>query len=85
MQEKIKFFSDNEKSLLDSVKSTILNTYEKSENSSQKYIGKIAELEEEIQQLKINLKSKENELFSLKNTYETKLTYLNQSKAILDR
>ncbi len=85
MQEKVKFFSDNEKSLLDSVKSTILKTYEKSENSSQKYIGKISELEEQIQHLTINLKSKENELLSVKNTYETKLTNLNQSKAILDR
>ena len=85
MQNKIKFYSDNEKSLLESVKSTILKTYDKSQKFEEKNEKKISELEQVIVDLRIQLKSKEKELQSTKNMYETKISNINNMKILKEK
>ena len=76
MDEKLKFYSDNENSLLKSVQSTIFKSYERTEN-----LNKEKKLDEEnlvnkIKNLEANISLRENEIKTIKENYEKQLTEL---------
>ena len=77
MDSKIKFYADNENTLLESVKSTILKAYEKSGKSSEKYQKKISQLNQTIRNLQSQIKSKEDEMKDHKLSYENQISKLN--------
>jgi len=84
MENKIKFYSDNESNILNSVKSTIFKAYDKTQESNQKYNIQISELKDKIVELQKNLSIKENEIASLKVVLESKISNLNEQLSIKD-
>ncbi len=77
MDCKIKFYAENENTLLESVKTTILKAYEKSGKANEKYQKKISQLNQTIRNLQSQLKSKEDELNDYKLSSENQISKLN--------
>lgn len=82
MDSKLKFYAENEKSLLESVKSTIFKAYEKSEQTMQKWKREKAEIEDKNRNVKAILDSKQKEMDEMKEEYEKKLQKLNSDLAL---
>jgi hypothetical protein len=82
MENKIKFYSDNESNILNSVKTTIFKAYDKTHESNQKYNIQISELKDKIVELQKNLSIKEDEKASLKIVLESKISNLNEQLSI---
>ena len=76
MDNKLKFYAENENALLESVKSTILKAYEKSEKSIEQFRQKLSESESRMKNKEIELANKETELINQKNIYEAKIKNL---------
>jgi uncharacterized protein Yka (UPF0111/DUF47 family) len=70
MDGKLKFYASNEKSILESVKNTVVTAFEKTENLKLEFNNKIAEYESKI-------KSLQHEFDNYKNTTDIKLTEYN--------
>jgi hypothetical protein len=85
MDDKLKFYAENENSMLNSVKTTIFNAYEKSEsladmNKKEKY-----ELNEKIEKLQNELKLKNQEVASLKENFDGRINSLNADLSLKTR
>ncbi len=76
MENKIKFYTDNENTLLQSVKTTILKAYEKTGESNEKYQKKISELKQDLRNIQAELKSKDAEIANEKKLYESQISKL---------
>ncbi len=85
MNEKLKFYSDNENSLLDSVKKTIFKAYKKSEDSEKEKKIKFENFESKIKNFGESLKLKENEINSLKVSNQQKIDELNNEIKLKSR
>lgn len=82
MTNKIKFYSDNENNIFNSVKSTIFKAYDKTQESNQKFNIQISELKDKIIELQKSLSKKEEEIASQKILFEDKISKLNEQNSI---
>jgi hypothetical protein len=78
MTDRLQFYSDNEKSLLDSVKGTIFKAYEKTEKLQDTNKMKIAALENLTNGYEKKLNFKEEEIKKMKEMYENKIKQLSE-------
>ncbi len=76
MDDKIKFYSNNEKSILDSVTATIYTTYEKTEAMKNEYNRKVNDLENRIKSLESDLICKTNDTEKLETNYHKSIDKL---------
>lgn len=79
MDNKLKFYSQNENNLLESVKGTIFKAYEKSERLKDEHNQKFSELDFKVKNLENDIESKNKDLLSQKGFYEKKIKELEDS------
>jgi hypothetical protein len=85
MDEKLKLYSRNENSLLDSVRGTIFKAYEKSDNIAKMKKMEIENYQKKIKDMEETLKLKEKEIDEMKLFYEKKLNEMNDENKLKSR
>ncbi len=85
MDEKLKLYSKNESSLLDSVRGTIFKAYEKSENFSKLKKMELENYQRRFKDLEEKIKLKEKEIDEMKEIYKKKFNEMKDEVTMKSR
>jgi len=85
MDERLKLYSKNESSLLDSVKGTIFKAYEKSENFLKMKKIELEKNQRSFKDFEEKIKSKEKEIEEIKEIYKKTLNDLKDEVTMKSR
>jgi hypothetical protein len=85
MDGKLKFYANNEKSLLESVKNTIITAFEKTEKLKTEYDNKLSELQDKHDSLSNEYNNYRNNTEGLLNDNKSKIQQINDQLSYKDK